>query len=358
MKNIGWGAAAVLFAALLTACATPTAKVPTAESTAIEAEMHKQEDLALRRVLDHRAQLYTASYKILRTNADLCAPKDRFSLGAHFLLEEDVPKDERAVWKRHLAIDGTPVVEAVAPDSPAALAGLAVGDKIVKLNGQATPSDPDDWQKLVTQALKSDAPVTLEVARAGATLPVTITPTKVCGFDIAYLENSDVNAYADGDTIYITRGMIDFAESEQELAFVVGHELAHNHMKHIDAQQQNSYVAGAGGLILDVLFAAAGVNTGGAFTDAAMRAGGAAYSVEFEQEADYIGMYFTERAGYDTAGVADLWRRMAIDNRDAIKHRSSHPTSPERFLAIEKAREEIEAKKLAGEPMAPNIKEE
>lgn len=86
------------------------------------------------------------------------------------------------------------------------------------------------------------------------------------------------------------------------------------------------------------------------------KVGAASCSVEFEEEADYVGMYYMERAGYDSDGVADFWRRMAIEHPASIEHRQSHPTTPERFLAIEKTAAEIDTKRAAGAALLPNYK--
>ena len=78
----------------------------------------------------------------------------------------------------------------------------------------------------------------------------------------------------------------------------------------------------------------------------------------FEQEADYVGMYFMERAGYNSTGVADFWRRYAAESPKSVSKRTTHPTSPERFIAIERTHREIAHKKAAGQPLIPNLKQE
>ena len=76
----------------------------------------------------------------------------------------------------------------------------------------------------------------------------------------------------------------------------------------------------------------------------------------FEQEADYVGMYYLERTNIDASNVAHFWRRMAAENSNlSINHRSTHPTTPERFIALEKTFKEIIMKKNNGEVLKPNI---
>ena len=87
-----------------------------------------------------------------------------------------------------------------------------------------------------------------------------------------------------------------------------------------------------------------------------MNAGAASYSVDFEKEADYVGLYYAERAGFDTSQVGDFWRRLAINDPKRTTHRNSHPTTPERFLAIDETRKEISAKLETGTALLPNMK--
>ncbi len=68
---------------------------------------------------------------------------------------------------------GGSVVGHVAPDSPAAKAGIQVGDKIVRLDGKDNP----DWEAIVTKEIESaDRPMTITIERAGHRFPVTVTP--------------------------------------------------------------------------------------------------------------------------------------------------------------------------------------
>jgi predicted Zn-dependent protease len=96
---------------------------------------------------------------------------------------------------------------------------------------------------------------------------------------------------------------------------------------------------------VDVLFALGGVNTQGAFMRAGQAAGAGFHSVEFEAEADYVGVYYMARAGYQVDGVEDFWRRFGAEHANAIFVKSDHPAAPARYLAIARARDEVVAKR-------------
>jgi len=138
-----------------------------------------------------------------------------------------------------------------------------------------------------------------------------------------------------------------FTQNDSELSVVVGHEVAHTIMKHINKQRGNQTV----GLILDLLAAGFGVNTGGIFSDI----GSQAFSQPFEAEADYVWLYLTARAGYMVKDAPKFWRRMGIDHPSNIHstHAASHLGTPERFVALEKTVVEIFEKRVAGKKLLP-----
>jgi predicted Zn-dependent protease len=161
-----------------------------------------------------------------------------------------------------------------------------------------------------------------------------------------------INAFSDGKHIIITNGLIRAVENDNELALVVAHEIEHNVLGHIGKKRRNVPL----GSIFDILvLATTGISTGGAFG----RLGGAAYSQGFEFEADYARLYIAARAGYDIKGAANFWRRLAAEHPQTIEKgfAASHPSTPERFVAMEKTIQEIKEKQKLGKPLIPETKE-
>ncbi len=162
--------------------------------------------------------------------------------------------------------------------------------------------------------------------------------------------NTPLAVLPDGNGIYVTTGMLRFARSDDELALVIGHELAHNTRGHIAAKMGNMLL---GSLLGAGLSVATGVNV----TDIGTRAGADAFSQEFEAEADYVGVYHAARAGYDIASAASFWRKLGAEHPQAINLQgSTHPSTARRYLAVEKAVEEFQRKKAAGLPLVPEEK--
>lgn len=169
-----------------------------------------------------------------------------------------------------------------------------------------------------------------------------------CIYSLELVDDASLNAAADGNKIYINTGMLRFLESDDEIAIVLGHEMAHNMLDHIN-KKRGSMIVGA--IIDAVIQGATGVYTGGAF----QQAGALAYSQDYEEEADYLGLYLAARAGYDISVAPTLWRRMAIENPKSISrsYAGTHPSTPERAVALRKAVEEVELKRSAGLALQP-----
>lgn len=178
-----------------------------------------------------------------------------------------------------------------------------------------------------------------------------------CYFYFHYASTDrDINAYASGDEIIIARGMMRFIENDDELAGVMGHEYAHNVMGHIDASLDNQVTGNMIGLVLDsVTGNYAAFDSVNASREGAV-IGALSYSESFEAEADYVGLYVLARAGYDITRMPNFWRRMSVENPDGVYNGGTHPTHPERFVALQKTVAEIEEKRRNKEPLIPNMK--
>jgi predicted Zn-dependent protease len=196
----------------------------------------------------------------------------------------------------------------------------------------------------------------LTVKRGDSVSTVLIPMDTVCNYGVVVQKDDALNAFADGNTIYVTSAMMRFATEPAEIETVVAHEIAHNAMGHIDAKKRNAAVAGLFGVLLDVAAASQGVNTGGEYTKQMAALGAMTFSQDFEREADYVGLYIMARANEPVTSSANLWRRMATESPGSIKFASSHPTTVERYVRLEAAAAEIEQKRTTGEPLVPELK--
>lgn len=165
----------------------------------------------------------------------------------------------------------------------------------------------------------------------------------------------DINAEADGTNIIIPTGMVRFVANDDELAYVMAHELAHNLMRHTDAKITNASVGAIFGAVLDAAVASQGGGANNGFENAGRSVGAISYSPSFEREADYIGAYIAARAGYDTRRAADFWRRLSYQVPDGADGGLTHPMNAERFVALNKTVTEIEYKRKHRMPLIPEF---
>ena len=316
-----WRSLAILSMAglMLGACAGTATTLPELDADAMASEARTQETRALTTRRENMERLMRIARPILVANAPLC-PKTRPTIGVQLHSADSYDKRLRPAALRELGAGEHLSVFVVAPDSPASRAGLRPGDRFLR-----------DGKPMGGAALRDalgESGGTLSVQRGLETLSVELVPETTCASGLRLQDGSAINAYANGRTITVSAGMLEFVDSDEELALIVGHELAHNTMGHIRKSVMNYLLSG----------------------------GATRYTRPFESESDYVGMYYMVRAGFDPAGVEDVWRRLAEVDPRSVNRAKTHPTFPDRYLRLAATRAEIEAKQAAGEPLIPNFK--
>lgn len=345
-------------ALVLTSCAAPVTRTPEVSDVQAEIEAKKQRELVVKTRYEEKIRLNDIAYRVLRNGQDLCGEETSYRTGLHFWNIDKESKWAEA-FRSVFNLSDLVKVAVTSKDSPAQHADIRQGDILISVNDWPVPVGEDALEQVkekMKELRSSDNPVTIKLQRGDQSLVKTLAPEKVCDYSVVLIDDQSINAYADGKNIIITRGMLNFTKTDEELALVLSHELAHNSMGHVKSKTQNAVVGGLIGLIVDVAAAYGGVNTQGTFTDIGMRAGAAVYSVDFEREADYVGIYFMAHSGYSIKEAPNFWRRMAIEHPNSIQIRTTHPTSPERFVALEKSIEEVNLKQQQQLALLPELK--
>lgn len=352
----------ILAALSLSACAsvTPQMTLPAAERDALALETARQQDAALAAEQIRFERVHGVWWRLITANHELCADQAH-ATGFTLHSLNSYPVEFRDAAAARFGIGVQPAIDFVAPGSGAQAAGLQQNDVLVAVNGEAIRigdlnrrsgrrdrAAEDAYDKL-DAALEGGGAVQLNVLRAGVPLSVTLTPTPVCDYELVIVRDDRVNAAANGRIVAITTGILRYLDTDSELAVVLGHELGHNALEHREQRDDATRAGRWGGAALGILLGAA---TGVYVDFGAMAAGGTEeMRLNFEREADYAGIYFAARAGYDTTGVEQFWRRFAADYPMSTYLNDTHPTAPERFLNIAAAQAEIEAKRRAGEDL-------
>jgi len=324
---------------------------PGVSQDAVDAERREQMKLALSLLLERQIRASTVANQLLRAGAELCGDNVRYTFGFLPIDRETFRPDYRKVAPDIELESGVRIWE-VLPNFQNAASQLKKGDKIVEINGK-----PVSDFKSFTQAMKEPwetGQLAMKLIRgSGEEVSVSLDGVPACDYRAAVMEKDVVNAFADGKNVFVTTGMLRFAESDDELAVVLGHEFAHNALGHMRQQLAQSFA----GMLVDLAIAIfGGVDSGGLF----QQLGGRVYSKEFEADADYMGLYLTARAGYDIQIAPTLWRRMAVEHPGNIKGTwlSTHPSTPERAVTLKETIEEINEKKAKGLPVVPEKKQE
>lgn len=189
----------------------------------------------------------------------------------------------------------------------------------------------------------------------GCAYQISITEGKKNAQGIAEPDTS-LNAYADGTSVHVSPAMVRFAAQDQELAFILAHEFSHNIMRHVEGKQRNAMLGTLLGVAADLAATSQGYDTQGQLGKLGMGIGANAYSPAFEAEADYIGLYLLARAGYEYKNAPAFWRRMSVENPQAIYTGSTHPSNAERYVNMNKTIAEIDYKKANNVPLIPEFK--
>lgn len=150
---------------------------------------------------------------------------------------------------------------------------------------------------------------------------------KNINYNYKIVQTDEVNAYAiAGGYMYVNTGILDFLDDENEIAFVLAHEISHNEKKHCIKRVQYAALASS----VDPSF--------GEIVQMAYNMYSLPFSKYDEFEADDNGVILMQKAGYDKSGAVsffdkleELEKEYGIDQRDAVNDFiSSHPTAKER----------------------------
>ena len=155
-------------------------------------------------------------------------------------------------------------------------------------------------------------------------------------WEVVVFEDDSANAFAlPGGKIGVHTGMFEIAETADQLAAVIAHEIAHVTQQHSNERVSQAFVA-EGGLAV----AGAALGSEGPSRDLALAALGLGaqigvlmpFSRAQESEADIVGMHYMARAGFDPQAAVQLWVNMAkAANGSPPEFLSTHPSHGSRI---------------------------
>jgi predicted Zn-dependent protease len=193
-----------------------------------------------------------------------------------------------------------------------------------------------------TSKMISDPVVVEYVNRVGQNL-VRNSDAKV-PFTIKVIDSDEINAFAlPGGFFYVNSGLILRADEEAELAGVMSHEIAHVAARHGTKNATKGEIAQWATIPL-ILLGPAGWAGYGLYEglNLAIPLGFLKFSRDAEREADYLGLQYMYKAGYDPNAFVSFFEKIEAEERrhpgSIPKVFSTHPPTPER---VQKAQQEI-----------------
>jgi hypothetical protein len=196
-------------------------------------------------------------------------------------------------------------------------------------------------QEVEKSAKFIDDPVVVEyVNRVGQNL-VRNSDAKV-PFTIKVIDSDVVNAFAlPGGFFYVNSGLILHADEESELAGVMAHEIAHVCARHGTRQETKSTIVQLASIpamiFIPYSWAGYAIYQGMNF---AIPLTFLKFSRADEAEADYLGLQYMYKAGYDPNSFVSFFEKVQADEKKQPgtipKVFSTHPPTPDRIEAIQK----------------------
>lgn len=194
------------------------------------------------------------------------------------------------------------------------------------------------------RGLSTDAEKTRIVVEAGRRISEVVgDELPGAQWEFVLLKGDEVNAFClPGGKIAVYEGLFQAAKTPDQLAAVMGHEVAHAVKRHGAERMSNATLAGLAGALAGVASDVAELKeqykvlvtlgTGMLANGVLLK-----YSRDQELEADHLGLFYAARAGYDPRAAVTLWENMSAASGGARPPEwlSTHPSESTRIARLQ-----------------------
>lgn len=153
-------------------------------------------------------------------------------------------------------------------------------------------------------------------------------------YSVKIIKDAQINSFATmGGFVYINEGLIDFAQSDDELASVIGHETGHIERRHVITTNSKAE-------ILNILFGIASIFSPIIYEFGGLAEAGLMAKIERgdELQADRYGLQLMSRAGYDPESMVTMMAHLGVlqdEHSDAVsKYLEDHPDPANRVAHL------------------------
>lgn len=290
---------------------------------------------AMQERLDHVAA------PLLIKNQDLCKKLARPLLGFTAKNKYSYSVGLSAAAHQALGLGELLQVTNVMAGSGAARSGLQRGDALVSAGGKQLPQGPNaeyDAPEILAPLIIGQSSIKLTVLRSGTSKTISLPLTKACGFRIELGNADNVNAYVDGRRIMVTRGMIKFVRSDEELAYVIAKGMAHNALMQPGKLGSSSAARDLINSLMQVY----------PYSGSEDRTSGIKpMPKDMDALADRLSLYMLSRGAFSIDGTVAFWKRLARQVPASVQngHTALHPATADRIAALEKTVADIKARR-------------
>ncbi|MCW0399245.1 M48 family metallopeptidase (plasmid) [Xanthomonas sontii] len=282
-------------------------------------------------------QISAAVWPLAQANVELCGaavvPSLGFSVGG--------------------SDNNLPLLLGVGEGSPAQAAGLQDFDELVSINGEKLKTRKleqvvERYAEVLVDEAEAGHPLEVVYLRDGVETKASVTPVQACDFRVLYVPKP-IPSTTQGNAVVLGNAIDSYAKTPEQIRAYVSRSVARIILDH---QGENAR-RGRG---INLLTGAAGLLTGhnvGITGNAVARFRNAERQ---DLEQDYLSVYLLARAGDDVSGITDFWQGVFANmpsNQLLGRALGQSQGSPVRLEELAAARDEILAKKQAGEPLLP-----
>lgn len=313
-------------ALLVTACATDSTWMGNEDM-----EIETSGKPRLEQVVAMQDRLDRVGGKLLIGNAALCRKQLRNLLGFSVANKYSYSQELSSLAAETYGLGERLQVMNVIPGSGADRAGLQRGDILLRIGNKPVPQGAHaerETVELLSSLVSNNKSLRLTVLRNNRQKNMTVALTPACGFRIELGQTPNVNAYSDGNRILVTQGMMLFARSDEDLAYVISKEMAHNVLGHAKTLQNTQTAT----LLIDNLIRNPSYQIQG-------NGGLKPVPKKFDIDADTLSLAMSLRGGYAIDNATQFWKRVAyrFPATNVRNYTALHPSTSARLEAMPNA---------------------